>query len=91
MAKPIINKNGTKKADVIEITKKVTVRALAGNDTVTIKKGSSATVYGGAGGDKILLTRVPSMQSMAKLVPILLPLKAPALVCMCMAATRNSR
>lgn len=53
MAKTIINKNGTSKADVIEITKKVTVKALAGNDTVTIKTGSGATVYGGAGVDKI--------------------------------------
>ena len=53
MAKTIINKNGTSKADVIEITKKVTVKALAGNDKVTIKSGSGATVYGGAGVDKI--------------------------------------
>lgn len=53
MAKTIINKNGTSKADVIEITKKVTVKALAGNDKITIKSGSGATVYGGAGVDKI--------------------------------------
>ena len=51
------NTNGTNKADVIEITKNVTVKALAGNDTVTIKKGSSATVYGGAGGDKISVNK----------------------------------
>lgn len=53
MAKTIINKNGSSKVDVIEITKKVTVKAFSGNDKVTVKKGSGAIVYGGAGSDKI--------------------------------------
>ena len=54
MAKKIVNKNGTKKADTIEITvSKLTIKAGKGNDKITLTKGKNNTVYGEAGNDTI--------------------------------------
>ena len=52
MAKKIVNKNGTKKADTIEITaSNLTIKAGNGNDKITLAKGKKNTVYGDAGVD----------------------------------------
>ena len=52
MAKKIINKNGTKNADTIEIAaSNLTIKAGKGNDKITLTKGKKNTVYGEAGND----------------------------------------
>ena len=52
MAKKIINKNGTKNADIIEITKSnLKIKAGAGKDTITLTKGKKSFIYGDAGND----------------------------------------
>ena len=54
MAKKIVNKNGTKKADTIEITgNNLKIKAGKGNDKITLTKGKKNTVYGDAGNDTI--------------------------------------
>ncbi len=54
MAKKIVNKNGTKKADTIEITaSNLTIKAGKGNDRITLTKGKNNTAYGEAGNDTI--------------------------------------
>ena len=54
MAKKIVNKNGTKNADTIEITaSNLTIKAGKGNDKITLTKGKKNTVYGEAGNDTV--------------------------------------
>jgi hypothetical protein len=57
MRKVIKNKNGTKKADTLLISKNsLTIKAGGGNDTITLSKGRKNKVYGGAGNDTITLS-----------------------------------
>ena len=54
MAKSIVNKNGTKNADTIEITaSNLIIKAGKGNDKITLTKGKKNTVYGEAGNDTV--------------------------------------
>lgn len=57
MAKVIKNKNGTKKADSLLISKNgLTIKAGKGDDTITLSKGRKNKIYGGTGADKITVS-----------------------------------